>query len=93
MTEVVREVLSSEERKEVVSLIGPGHAEEVILRLLTCVTATSIDLDCAKVIQKIFSNDYFRVYTQTDEVGAEYGVALKNAIAIASGMSLLCIKY
>lgn len=86
MTEVVREVLSSEERKEVVSLIGPGHAEEVILRLLTCVTATSIDLDCAKVIQKIFSNDYFRVYTQTDEVGAEYGVALKNAIAIASGM-------
>lgn len=86
MTEVVREVLSSDERKEVVSLIGPGHAEEVILRLLTCVTATSIDLECAKVIQKIFSNDYFRVYTQTDEVGAEYGVALKNAIAIASGM-------
>ena len=38
-------------------------------------------------MQKIFSNQsYFRVYTQTDEVGAEYGVALKNAIALASGM-------
>ena len=86
MTEVVREVLPTDVRKEVVSLIGPGHAEEVILRLLTCVTATSVSLEDAKVIQEAFSTDYFRVYTQTDEIGAEYGVALKNAIAIASGM-------
>lgn len=86
MSEVVREVLPSDIRQEVVSLIGPGHAEEVILRWLTCITSTSVDLKAAQKVQRVFSNDYFRVYTQTDEIGAEYGVALKNAIALASGM-------
>lgn len=86
MSEVIREEIDDSLRQEVVSLIGPGHAEEVILRLLTCVTSTSIDLKAAQRIQRLFSNDYFRVYTQTDEIGAEYGVALKNAIALASGM-------
>ncbi len=86
MSEVIREEIDANLRQEIVSLIGPGHAEEVILRLLTCVTSTSLDLKAAQKIQKLFSNDYFRVYTQTDEIGAEYGVALKNAIALASGM-------
>lgn len=86
MSEIIREEIDASLRQEVVSLIGPGHAEEVILRLLTCVTSTSIDLKTAQKIQKLFSNDYFRVYTQTDEIGAEYGVALKNTIALASGM-------
>ncbi len=86
MSEVIRDELPLELRKEVVSIIGPGHAEEVILRLLTCVTSTCIDIKTAEKIQKVFSNDYFRVYTQTDEIGAEYGVALKNTIALASGM-------
>lgn len=86
MSEVIREEIDESLRQEIVSLIGPGHAEEVILRLLTCVTSTSKDLKTAQKIQRLFSNDYFRVYTQTDEIGAEYGVALKNAIALASGM-------
>lgn len=85
MSEVIRDVIPASLRKEVVSLIGPGHAEEVVLRMLTCITATSLDEDAAKVIQKLFSTPYFRVYVQTDEIGAEYGVAIKNAIAIASG--------
>lgn len=86
MSEIIREEIDANLRQEIVSLIGPGHAEEVILRLLTCVTSTSIDLKTAQKIQRLFSNDYFRVYTQTDEIGAEYGVALKNTIALASGM-------
>ena len=44
MSEVIREEIPSSLRQEVVSLIGPGHAEEVILRKLTCITATSIEL-------------------------------------------------
>ena len=87
MSEVIREEIPSSLRQEVVSLIGPGHAEEVILRKLTCITATSIDVEAGEVIQKLFANPYFRVYVQTDEVGAEYGVAIKNAIAIASGIT------
>lgn len=87
MSEVIRDVIPENMRREVVSLIGPGHAEEVILRMLTCITATSVDEEAGKFIQSLFANPYFRVYAQTDEIGAEYGVAVKNAIAIASGIS------
>lgn len=72
-------------RPSIVSLIGPSHAEEVVKRQLTLVTATSLDLDKAKIVQKLFANEYFRVYTNTDEIGAEFGAAIKNTIAIAAG--------
>lgn len=72
--------------KSVVSLIGPSHAEEVVLRLLTTVNAVSDDLESAQVVQNLFSNQYFRVYTNTDVIGAEIGVAIKNVMAIASGI-------
>ena len=71
---------------EIVSLIGPSHAEEVIKRDLTCVSAVSTDLDLTLKVAELFSNDYFRVYGNNDEVGSEIGVAMKNAIAIASGI-------
>ncbi len=70
----------------VVSLVGPSHAEEVILRKLTLVCAVSTDMAKAEMVQRMFSNQYLRVYTLQDEVGAEYGVAIKNVIAIASGI-------
>jgi glycerol-3-phosphate dehydrogenase (NAD(P)+) len=72
--------------RAVVSLIGPSHAEEVILRKLTVINAVSEDEEAAKIIQKLFSNDYFRVYRNTDVIGAEVGVAMKNVMAIASGI-------
>lgn len=69
-----------------VSLIGPSHAEEVILRDLTCITATCKDVNIGMKIAKLFSNRYFRVYVNTDTIGGEIGAAYKNAIAIASGI-------
>jgi glycerol-3-phosphate dehydrogenase (NAD(P)+) len=72
--------------KAVVSLIGPSHAEEVVIRLLTVVNAVSDDEEAASLIQKTFSNNYFRVYRNTDVIGAEIGVAVKNVIALASGI-------
>lgn len=74
--------------KAVVSLIGPSHAEEVILRQLTALNAVSADEEAARTVQKLFSNSYFRVYTNTDVIGAETGVAVKNIMAIAAG--ILC---
>ncbi len=85
MSDVIRDVVSEDLRYPIVSLIGPSHAEEVILRQVTLLTATSLYLPTAEVIQTLFANEYFRVYTNTDEIGAELGVAMKNAIAIASG--------
>jgi len=72
--------------KGVGSILGPGFAIEIIKKNLTCVCAVSNSIDTANKIQKIFSNDYFRVYTLTDTIGAQIGTSLKNAIAIASGI-------
>lgn len=87
MSELIREIIPPEKLKGVVSLIGPSHAEEVVIRHLTLITATSKKKSQAIKVAKLFSNKYFRVYFQKDEVGAEIGVAFKNAIAIASGIA------
>ena len=86
MSHVIRRFISEEHLSSVVSLIGPSHAEEVVIRMLTTICAVSLRHEDAVVIQELFSNDYFRVYTGSDEIGSEVGVALKNAIAVASGV-------
>lgn len=86
MSETVRAVLGDAGIRPVTSIIGPSHAEEVILRMPTAVCAVSTDLDCAREVQQIFSNENLRLYINDDEIGAEYGVAMKNVIALASGM-------
>lgn len=86
LSEVINEVIPAHLRHPLVSIVGPSHAEEVILRKVTAVTATSKSLVTARRIQNLFANNYFRVYTNKDEVGAEVGVAIKNVIAIASGI-------
>ncbi|KMO65266.1 glycerol-3-phosphate dehydrogenase, partial [Lacticaseibacillus rhamnosus] len=45
----------------------------------------SADLSLAKKVQRLFMNDYFRLYTNTDVIGVEIGAALKNVIAIGAG--------
>jgi glycerol-3-phosphate dehydrogenase (NAD(P)+) len=86
MSEVIKKAVSKDKLKDVVSLIGPSHAEEVVIGLMTCVNAVCENDASAKVIQETFSNDAFRVYRNTDVIGAEIGVALKNVMAIASGI-------
>jgi glycerol-3-phosphate dehydrogenase (NAD(P)+) len=83
---VIRDNINPDILKAIVSLIGPSHAEEVVIRLLTALNAVSDDEEASKLIQTIFSNNYFRVYRTTDVVGAEIGVAVKNVIALASGI-------
>ncbi len=86
ISELIREIVPEDKRLPIVSLIGPSHAEEVIVRDLTCVCAVSQDTEIALQVAELFSNDYFRVYANNDEVGSEIGVAMKNAIALASGV-------
>ncbi len=87
LSTVIEERMPADKLRAVVSLIGPSHAEEVIIRLLTVVNAVSKDEEAARIVQNLFSNDYFRVYTNTDVIGAEIGVAVKNIMAIASGIT------
>lgn len=86
MSDAIRDAFDDANLSSVVSLIGPSHAEEVVIRLLTTVCAVSLNEQDAQTVQSVFSNDYFRVYTGNDEIGSELGVAIKNSIALASGM-------
>ena len=86
LSEIIKESIDENKIKGVVSLIGPSYAEEVMKKYTTAICSVSSSFDCATTIQSIFSNSYFRVYTNDDEVGAEIGAGLKNVIAIASGI-------
>jgi glycerol-3-phosphate dehydrogenase (NAD(P)+) len=72
--------------KAFVSLTGPSHAEEVIERQLTTLVSASVHIEEAKRIAHAFNNHYMRIYTSTDTIGCEVGGAVKNAIAVASGI-------
>ncbi len=72
---------------QVAVLSGPSFAKEVIRKLPTAVTIATGDSNTGLLLQKIFNTDYFRVYTNNDVLGVELGGALKNVIAIASGIS------
>lgn len=86
ISEIVNEVMPKELCTAFVSLTGPSHAEEVVLRQFTTIVAASNDQSAAEAVQSMFSNDsYFRVYTSPDLIGAEIGGALKNVIAVAAG--------
>lgn len=86
LSQVIAQQLRPDQHISVVSLLGPSHAEEVILRRPTTINSVSEDISAAETIQHLFSNKYFRVYIQTDVIGAEYAVAMKNIIALGSGM-------
>lgn len=87
VSEITYEVIKNEYIEAFVALTGPSHAEEVIMQLLTVISAASDNLKYAKLVQKIFSNQqYFRVYALDDLIGAELGGSLKNIIALASGI-------
>lgn len=70
-----------------VALSGPSHAEEVVRNYPSALVAASTDLEAALKVQDVFMNDKFRVYTNEDVIGVELGGALKNVIAIATGIS------
>lgn len=86
LSEVIKDSIDSSKIKGVVTLIGPSYAEEVLVKYYTAISAVSSSLECAETIQLLFSNNYFRVYTNDDEIGAEVGAGIKNVIAIASGI-------
>ena len=83
MSEVIGSCLKD---ARVVSLSGPTHAEEVARKIPTTIVAASEDTEAAVIVQNALGNNFFRVYTNDDIIGAEIGGALKNVIAVASGV-------
>ena len=74
-------------RHAVVALSGPSFAAEVAKGQPTAVVAASSDPAAATLVQNALSSDVFRVYTHDDVVGVELGGALKNVMAIATGIA------
>lgn len=70
----------------VVVLSGPSHAEEVAKELPTTIVVTSNNMEYAEKVQDLFMTTDFRVYTNDDVIGVEVGGAVKNIIALATGV-------
>ena len=83
--QVAHEALGIEVPLAVVS--GPTFATEVGLGLPTAMTVAATNADYADELAWRFSDDNFRAYTSTDMVGVEVGGAVKNVLAIATGLS------
>ena len=65
---------------------GPNHAEEIITGMASATVIASTNIPYAKELQSLFSSNKFRVYVSEDVVGVQIGAAVKNIIAIASGL-------
>lgn len=85
MSQILDEVIP--EKKGIVALSGPTHAEEVSKKIPSTIVAACSDLETAEVVQHAFMTDYLRVYTNDDIAGVELGGAIKNIIAIIAGIS------
>lgn len=86
MTEVLDEVLPGAKRRLAV-LSGPSFAVEVSRGVPTAVTVASADGAVVERVREAFATPRFRVYTSDDVVGVELGGAVKNVVAIATGIA------
>lgn len=85
LSEVLAEEIPMNLRQEIVVLSGPSHAEEVAVGDITTITSACDNIETAEFVQRLFTNHYFRIYTNADVKGVEIGAALKNIIAIGAG--------
>lgn len=85
MSEVVEGVTRG--AYHVVALSGPSFAAEVAAGQPTAVVAASASTAAAELVQRIFASGAFRVYTHPDVLGVQLGGALKNVMAVATGIS------
>jgi glycerol-3-phosphate dehydrogenase (NAD(P)+) len=84
MTEVIQEVLPG---RPAAALTGPNLAKEIMAGHAAASVIATTDLAVAEELQRALSRELFRIYTNHDVIGCEVGGALKNVIAIATGIA------
>jgi glycerol-3-phosphate dehydrogenase (NAD(P)+) len=68
-------------------LSGPTFAREVAANLPTAITIASPEPKLADTLAEMLHNPHFRAYTGNDIIGVETGGAVKNVLAIATGVA------
>ncbi len=87
MTRVMAEEAPGHDTSMMGVLTGPNLAVEVAAGHPAAAVVATANPEAARAIQDLFMGPTFRVYTNDDVVGCELGGALKNVMALASGMS------
>jgi glycerol-3-phosphate dehydrogenase (NAD(P)+) len=82
---IAAEILGESVALAVVS--GPNFAVEVAQKMPTATTIASDNERFAEEVAQCLYNEWFRPYTSSDLIGVQLGGALKNVIAIASGIA------
>ena len=84
MSQVTNEILPGHPAG---ALTGPNLAKEILAGGAAASVVAMADDIVAEALQQVFATSLFRVYVNDDVVGCELGGALKNVIALASGMA------
>lgn len=83
MSEVLAALLTGH---PVAVLSGPSFAREMALGRPTALVIASADETVAAALQRRLAGPALRLYTNRDVIGVEVGGALKNVMAIATGL-------
>jgi len=87
LSQVLSQELVAPSAENIAVLSGPSHAEEVGMKFPTAVVVAAANKVVAEMIQDIFMAEFFRVYVNMDLLGVEISGALKNVIALGTGIS------
>ncbi len=85
LEEVIKEELPN---TKIGVLTGPSHAEEVSVFLPTVILFASKDQELLNQVQEMMMSPTFRIYISKDVIGAQIGGALKNIIALCTGIAV-----
>ena len=84
MTEIIKELLPGH---PAAALSGPNLAREIMSGMAAASVIATEDLSVATAMQQVIHRQLLRVYTNHDVIGCEIGGALKNVVAIATGIA------
>ncbi|MGB9802582.1 NAD(P)H-dependent glycerol-3-phosphate dehydrogenase [Desulfofundulus sp.] len=87
LSQVFAAEAGEEDSNRYVVLSGPSHAEEVGRGIPTAVVVAGRDMSVVEAAQDLLMTGNFRVYTNPDVAGVELGGALKNIIALGTGIA------
>jgi glycerol-3-phosphate dehydrogenase (NAD(P)+) len=84
MTQIIKELLPG---RPAAALTGPNLAREIMAGMAAASVIATEDLSVGTAMQQVMRRQLLRVYTNSDVVGCEVGGALKNVVAIATGIA------